>query len=291
LFGIIVQASIPNRPDWERTALMVSIDTEDHSPEATFFFEKLNPETWLPDPVEPFTLGPLKHPVKTKIPAGFYRVYVWTPDGRYHQVLRTVPKQSDDLPTYGPTTSFTWKNDAMELPTVRLFSVNERVPLVKITGGDFKTELFPDFAEKYSVSDLLVGQKEVTWGDLRRANIQLPFGMKDKPEAKDDEPVVGIQHSWATQLAEELGGEICNELVWRYCDSQAEELKRGPTGFRSLPHEATINLAFQTLVVGYEENEYFRVARAIGDKSADVGFRIYIRSQPPQTVKALMQQN
>jgi hypothetical protein len=270
---------------------MVTIDTEDHSPDATFFFEKLNPETWLPDPVEPFVLGPFIKTVKTKIPAGFYRVYAWTPDGRYHQVLRTVPQQTDDERKYGPTTWFEWKGDVMELPPIRLFSVNERAPLVKISGGEFRTMLFPKFDRNYTVPDLMVGQREVTWGDLRRANIELPFGMKENPDAKDTDPVVGIQHNWATQIAEELGGEVCNELVWRYCDEQANKLQRGPTGFRTLPHEATINLALNTVVVGYENNEYTRFARPIGEKSNDVGFRIYIRSQPPQTIKALMQQN
>jgi serine/threonine-protein kinase len=292
LFGIIVQASIPNRPDWERTALMVSIDTEDHSPDAEFFFEKLNPETYLPDPVEPFTLGPFKHPVKTKIPAGFYRVYAWTPDNRYHQVLRTVPQLPDEGKQYGKIHWYDWKDGVAQLPAVRLFSGQERpTNLVNIKGNEFKTGLYPNYPEKtYQVPDLYVGETEVTWHDIRRANIQLPPGMSDAPTAKDEDPVVGVQHSWVAELAENLGGEACNELVWLYCDSVASSLPRGLSGFRSDPDEATVDLGSSSIILGYKDGKFSRRVNAIGVPTKDVGFRLYIRAQAPRDIESLMRQ-
>lgn len=288
LFGIILQASMPKTADWERAALMVTIDTEDHAPDTTFFFEKLDEKTWLPDAVQPFAIGPVKYPVKMKLPSGLYRIYAWTPDNRYHQVLRTVPQRSDEIRRYGPMTWFEWKNNTVELPLIRLFSMNERLSMNRVKGGEYQTEIYPSFSGTYNLPDLLIGEKEVTWGDIRKANIQLPPGMPNRPEAKDEEPLVGIQQSWANQLAEELGGEICNELVWRYCDELASKMEVGPSGFRKLPHETTVENGVMSLVVGYEGNEYFRSARPIGIPTTDVGFRLYIRAQPPQNIESLM---
>lgn len=288
LIGIILQASMPTNADWERTALMVTIDTEDHAPDTTFFFEKLDEKTWLPDSINPFTWGPTQQPLKTKLPAGLYRVYAWTPDGRYHQVLRTVPQRSDDLPRYGSMTWFEWKNNTVVLPNIRLFSMNERLSMNKVKGGIFETELFDSLSAKFYVPDILIGEREVTWGDIRKANIKLPLGMPNQPEAKDEQALVGIQQSWANQLAEELGGELCNELVWRYCDAQTTQMERGPIGFRELPHETTVDTGIMSLVVGYENNEYFHSALPIGTTTKDVGFRVYIRAQAPQNVESLM---
>lgn len=290
-FGIILQASMPNTPDWEKNALMVSIDTEDHDAEASFFFEKLDPKTCLPDPVEPFVLGPFKHPVKTKIPAGFYRVYAWTPDDRYHQVFRTVPQMPNEGKTYGKAFWYDWKDDVAVLPSIRLFSEGERPRLTRIKGGEFTASIFPSYNEKaFYIPDLYVGEKEVTWGDLRRAGIQLPLGMPDMPEAKDDDPLVGVQHSWIFEIAEGLGGETCNELVWQYCDSVANSMPRGPLGFRTAPDEATQLVDVSSLVLGYKDDALRRVITPLGTPTKHIGFRIYFRANEPQKVEALMRQ-
>lgn len=290
LFGIILQASMPNIPEWERTALTVTIDTEDHSPDTTFFFEKLNKETWLPDPVQPFALGPFTHPVKTKLPPGMYRVYAWTPDGRYHQVLRTVPETTQDIPGYENYKSFKFDQATVVLPKIKLFSANERVALKKISGGTFTTSINPYFKDhEYQLPDLLVGTHEVTWGDIRRNNVKLPSMMPQtaKP-GKDDEPVIGFLADWSIQLAEDLGGEICNELVWRYCDEKSADTTDGPQGFRTLPDEVTVTDMHDTLVLGYENSEFLRKSVRMSEKMPNIGFRIYIRIRPPLAVKDLM---
>lgn len=288
LMGVIYQAATPDPPDWERTALTVSIDTTDHSPDAMFFFEKLNEKTWLPDPVEPFTLGPFKHPVKTKIPAGFYRVYAWTQD-RYHQVFRTVPRDKGELPGYVKCKGFEYLSDSTKLPDIKLFSNNERIVMNKVDGGEFNTELLDDkFGATYIVPDIMIGSKEITWGNIRHANVSLHPGMANKPSAKDDDPVVGILHEAAMHLAEELGGEICNELVWRYCDAQSEKMPNGPTGFRQLPNELSVHDSHLSLILGYKDEQYTRTKALYSLDNDNIGFRIYIRVRQPQSVAELM---
>lgn len=292
LVGIVLQAAMPNTPDWWKNAITIRIETEDQSPDATFFFERLDESSWLPDPVEPFTLGPLSHPVNTKIPPGLYRVYAWTPDGRYHQVLRTIPKSLQDLSGTANYKAFRFDRDVAYLPPIKLFSPNERISFQKISGGNFKTSLHPYHVEHtYRVPDLMVGMHEVTWGDIRRNNVPLPSVMAryTKPGG-DDEPVTGFLADWAIQLAEDLGGEICNELVWRYSDEKAATLTTGPQGFRNLISEATVTHQSNTLILGYESTQCTRRLSPISEKESNLGFRLYIRVRPPNQSTDLMMQ-
>lgn len=290
LCGIIFQAYRQSTPDWKRTALMVSISTEDQSPNTLFFFEKLNKETWLPDPVEPFALGPIRAPVKTQLPPGLYRVYAWIPDGGYHQVLRTVPETTEDISGYENYKAFKFDQGTVVLPKIRLFSSTERPLLQKIPGGEFKTSIMPYYTEhNYNVPDVYVGIREVTWGDIRHHNVKLPSVMAQyaKPGA-DDEPVTGFLADWSIQLAEDLGGELCNELIWRYCDEQSAKMRDGAQGFRTLPDEVTVTDMHDTTVLGYKDLQFHRRSVRMSESLPDIGFRIYIRAQAPNSLKDLM---
>lgn len=290
LFGIILQASIPNPPDWEKNALMVSIDTEDHTKDAQFFFEKLNPETWLPDPVEPFALGPFKHPVTTKLPPGFYRIYAWSPDQRYHQVLRTVPETTQDMSGGARHKAFRFDGQKIVLPSIKLFAPSERSQFMKVSGGEFKTAINPYFKDHtYQMPDILIGTQEVTWGDVRKHRAPLPSVMAQYTQpGAENEPVIGFLADWAIELAEDVGGEICNELVWRYGDENAATIPDGPKGFRTLPDEATITPTQNTLVLGYDKGDYFRRFIPMSEKMPNIGFRVYIRAVVPSSVNDLM---
>jgi hypothetical protein len=186
--------------------------------------------------------------------------------------------------------AFKFDQGTVVLPPIRLFSPSERLVLQKIPGGEFKTSISPYYTEhNYNLPDIYIGMREVTWGDIRRNNVQLPsvMGQYTKPGA-DDEPVIGFLADWSIQLAEDLGGEICNELIWRYCDERSAVMKDGPQGFRTLPDEVTVTDLHDTTVLGYKDSQFKRKSVRMSESMPDIGFRIYIRTRAPQSIDELM---
>jgi serine/threonine protein kinase len=270
------------KPDWWASAPTVSIHTTDRNPDAKFLFIKLDPKTWLPDEKLPLQLGPFVGPVNQKIPPGFYRVIASAPNGRFHEVFRTVPSETD--PPWGVRYKGFERNTAdksIKLPSIRLFSPPALEGWTQIPAGDFASSSITNQNQRFFVPDILCGTREVTYGDLRSKQVALPMGMEIPADAKDTDPVTGVIFDWAMELAESLGAQLCSETVWEYCSQEARKTGTPLQGFETAPAEVTSLSDFGAVIRYDSASGPSRIVKNIGPNSKDVGFRLYRSASVP----------
>jgi len=222
--------------------------------------------------------------VKERVPPGFYRVIAWAPNGRSHEVFRTVPSETE--PPWGVRYKGFERNTtdkSIKLPSIRLFSPPTDEGWTKIPAGDFASSSITNQNQRFYVPEILCGTREVTYGDLRSKHIALPMGMEFPADAKDSDPVTGLIFDWAMELAESLGGQLCSETVWEYCSQEARKTGSPLQGFATPPAEVTSLSDFGAIIRYDSASGPSRAVKNIGPSSIDVGFRIYRSASVPSS--------
>jgi eukaryotic-like serine/threonine-protein kinase len=155
------------------------------------------------------------NPVVQELEAGTYLVIVWHSEERFHEVLRTVPRN----PMIG-TSSYNHRrwtvlpSGIIKLPTIR-------IPESDITKSMVLLELPSPIEGKQSLSDedidwanallIYMDESKFTRGRLRlEVDGSIPTGRLSEPVAGDDDPVL-VDYDRATWYAEMSGARLPTE--------------------------------------------------------------------------------
>jgi eukaryotic-like serine/threonine-protein kinase len=148
-------------------------------------------------------------------PAGDCLVIALLPDGRFQEVLRTVPEPGQKSPGLFPHQSWVERRDgSVELPLISIPPASVTEDMVPFKGnahflvGSRDLDLVPP--HERLVSDFLLDSTEVTVGAYRKI-MPLPDKLQARP-VPDNHAVCWVTFDEATAYAEKVGKRLPSEL-------------------------------------------------------------------------------
>lgn len=162
-------------------------------------------------------------PSLVRLPPGTYLVVVTLPDGRFHEVFRTVPTADAGLPPSYRHRKYEWKGDQIVWPVIEIPQGPPPELLASFQGdptfamGVSGNSQIPRHVRK--IPPFLLEVQEVTIGDNRRVyQGQLPPSLAElKDDAPEDEyPLSGIWWDDAASYAERVGMRLPTEGEYEF---------------------------------------------------------------------------
>mgnify|MGYP005842951187 FL=1 len=184
----------------------VTIETVPSGAKVMFF--PLDEETGEPLPEKGF--GPSVSPVTNFVQPGDYLVVAYLDDGRFHEVLRRVPKNDQDLP--GSIRHNQWKKEGetIVLPGIMIPPRHATVGMAYVPGGeitDFGAVAAVALPSRKRVPAFYVDTKEFSIAQLHQINFAFMEGCFDGELGQDDAATC-VNFDQALSFAEAAGKRL-----------------------------------------------------------------------------------
>lgn len=161
-------------------------------------------------------------PCTVDLASGEYLVVVVLADGRFHEVIRTVPMAKGDIPDYHAHRRYETVDGRIAFPLIKILGDDPAREMVLFEGserfevGVINSTTVP--SHERAIVDYYLDVHEVTIGDLRAAlNGNLPGslgGRKTLPT--EDFPATGLFFDEAVAYAEKVGKRLPTEFEYEF---------------------------------------------------------------------------
>ena len=222
LLGASLFAFRTPKPEWWDSALEIQLVTKPAGAKAIFF--PVDSKTGLPIEGNEMEL-PGVSPFRTRLPAGTYRVTVWTNDQQFHEVIRTIPADESDTSRSFPHQRWEIEDEGViQLPSITLFEQSKVIEgMLEVPAGRCDREATV-IGEQIESSGFWIAKKEATIGDLRRSKVSIPESTKQETIEINSQALVGyISLHESIAVREAMGWSPPCDLEYEYAIQKAIE--------------------------------------------------------------------
>ena len=222
-------------------------------------------------------------PARVKCEPGDYLVIAYLDDEWFHEVYRHVPRRDERLPGVYSHLAWTNRDGVVELPLVRLFPTSEvATEMARVSGGPLRASS-PTLSLETNqhVEDFFIDVTEVTVGQIRRAELNLPAGMQP-PAASDDHPLNMVTWHEAVAYLEALGKRLVREVEFEYLTTRAGAVTDS-TGWEA----AAVRFPGSVAEPSFDRLEWDRVTRSVVGLRSNVLEWMSDRWASPESVGSL----
>lgn len=230
---------------WQASrALLKRVVIETNPPGAKVVFFPLDEDTG--EPVPEHGVGPSVTPATNFVPPGDYLVVAYMDDGRFHEVVRHVPKDEKEVP--GPATHRHWRKEGenIVLPGIEIPPLHVAAGMAYVPGGeimDFEAVAVGGLPSRKRVPAFYVDTTEVSFRQLSEISswafsdgcFDGEFGPDDAVACLNFDQALGAAEAQGKRLPTAAEYELLNSLLAkkRRTESEGAEPRKwvfGPVG-------------------------------------------------------------